>query len=66
VCVQVLLKAYNANVKDCNKIMDAAHTSSVGELVELFKTMVHIQVISICIYIFILIHMYTYTYTYMI
>lgn len=38
--LKVLLKAYNANLKDCNKIMEASKTTSVKELVDLFKTMV--------------------------
>ena len=39
----MLLKAYNENLKDCNQIMHASNCSSVGELCDLFKTMVHIQ-----------------------
>ena len=38
--LKVLLKAYNANLKDCNRIMHASKTNSVAELVDLFKTMV--------------------------
>lgn len=39
----MLLKAYNENLRDCNRIMQESNCSSVGELCDLFKTMVHIQ-----------------------
>ena len=48
--LRVLLKAYNANLKDCNNIMEASKTTSVRELVDLFKTMVCVCV-CVCAYV---------------
>ena len=41
--LQILLRAYNENLKDCRKIMEASRCASVGELCEMFRSMVHIQ-----------------------
>ena len=41
--LRILLKAYNSNLKDCNSILQAAQSRSVGDLVHLYKSMVHVQ-----------------------